>query len=129
MSIFDRQKTIYIKANEDKGRKYLINKDDLTEEQINFLKEFTEYIIKKKKDPEVIVSVKSTDTYNIINRFNIYILTDKHLIKISNAYNSAMGSDRIFDWLYNFEYLLEEISGIKFNHYTTYSLSNKYYIL
>lgn len=116
------------------NRTFGVSKDILTIKEIkDFIIDFTKKLVNDNKKPVVIVKVNGVDRYNIINRISFrVILNDRDMI-FNDVYCGGMyGADRIFQVLYNFEYLLSKTAfnnSNTFDHYAEYSLSNKYVML
>jgi len=103
----------------DVNQTFGIRKTDFTETDIKILKQFTHYIMKNNIKSDVIITSVSFGRYKIINRINIYIENKRYKITLKNVYcGGVYGTDRIFS--------VGELAKKKFEHYTDYSLSNKY---
>ena len=123
------KKTIVLNKNLN-NRIFGIRKTDFTKQQLEILKEFTQYIKHNNIKSDVKVTIRGFDKYKIINRINIYIENKKFNLIFRNIYCGGMyGSDRIFQVLYSFEYLLSDLINSEFEHYKNYSLSNDYKLL
>ena len=123
------KESIYL-IKERNNRTFGIKKEDFSKEKLDKLKEFGEYITNNNIKSKVEVTIVSIDKNKIINKINIYIKNDKYALTFKNVYcGGVYGTDRIFDVLYNFEYVLEDLLGVTFNHYGDYSLSKNYLLL
>lgn len=118
------------------NRTFGIRKTDFNTEQLEALKTFANYIKNNNIKSDVKVSIRGYDSYKIINRINIYIENKYASLIFRNIYcGGVYGTDRIFETLYNFEYLLNDLirnskeQNNTFNHYENYSLSNHYQLL
>ena len=113
-----------------RNRTWGIDKRFFDDDDLKILKGFAKYVRENNIKSNVEIVIVSTDRYKVINRINIYIENDKYDIAFKNVYiGGVYGTDRIFECLYNFEYLLGDLIKEKFEHYVDYSLSNKYTLL
>ena len=113
-----------------KNRTWGIDKRFFTNDELEILKAFAEYVKNNNIKSDVKVTIVSTDRYKVINRVNIYIENDEFELTFKNVYiGGVYGTDRIFECLYGFEYLLSDLIKSNFEHYKDYSLSNRYKLL
>ena len=122
-----KEKIIVLPEN---NRTFGIDEKFLTEDDLEFLREFAKYLKSNNIKPNVEVSVVSKDKHGIVNRINIYIDAGDFRVVFKNVYcGGVLGSDRIFEVLYHLEYLFEELIGERFDHYADYSISRNYRML
>jgi len=112
------------------NRTFGIEKKDFDAEQLKALKSFAEFVKTNNVKSTVKVTIQGFDKHKVINRINIYIENENASLIFRNIYCGGLyGSDRIFQVLYSFEYLLSDLLGSEFEHYKNYSLSNGYQLL